>query len=66
MDSYSAHADESEIVEYLSNLDQERLKRIFLVHGIPERQGDLRDTLIGEGFINVQIPSIGDEVELGI
>ncbi len=65
MDSYSAHADESEIVEYLSNLDQERLKRIFLVHGIPERQGDLRDTLIGEGFINVQIPSIGDEVELG-
>ena len=42
-----------------------RLKRIFLVHGAPERQENLRDTLIGEGFINVQIPSLADEVELG-
>jgi metallo-beta-lactamase family protein len=33
MDSYSAHGDEPEMLEYLSSLSRDKLKRIFLVHG---------------------------------
>ena len=33
LNSFSAHADQEELVEYITQIDQNRLKRIFLVHG---------------------------------
>jgi metallo-beta-lactamase family protein len=33
LNSFSAHADQVELMEYISQADQKRLKKIFLVHG---------------------------------
>jgi len=64
MNSYSGHADEPELVRFLSGLDRDRLDRIALVHGAPERQADLQQRLIAEGYGNVSIPARGQSVTL--
>ena len=64
MNSYSGHADEPELVRFLSGLDQERLKRIALVHGAPERQTALQQRLVAEGYQDVWIPARGQSVEI--
>jgi metallo-beta-lactamase family protein len=61
MDSFSAHADEPEIMDYLSNLDKNKLNNIFLVHGELDRQYKLKSALEREGFNNIEIPAFGDE-----
>jgi metallo-beta-lactamase family protein len=61
MDSFSAHADEPEIIDYLSNLDKNKLNNIFLVHGELDRQYKLKSALEREGFNNIEIPAFGDE-----
>ncbi|MBT8233970.1 MAG: MBL fold metallo-hydrolase [Saprospiraceae bacterium] len=62
MDSFSAHADRKEMKEFLSN--QKRVKKIFLVHGVPDRQVKFKAYLEEAGFEKVIIPSLGDEIEL--
>jgi metallo-beta-lactamase family protein len=64
MDSYSAHADEPELISFLSSQDPARLKNLFLVHGDLERQEKLRDALAGHGYDNVTIPERGQTVTL--
>ncbi|MEZ4414794.1 MAG: MBL fold metallo-hydrolase [Gemmatimonadota bacterium] len=64
MNSYSAHADEPELVEFLAPLDRERLQRVFLVHGDFERQQALKTRLTAEGYADVQIPERGESVTL--
>ena len=64
MDSFSAHADQSEILDFLKNQDQDRLKTIFLVHGEGERQDILKEAIQDEGFGEVIIPELGEEVML--
>ncbi len=64
MNSYSAHADEPGVVSFINQLDRERLKRIFLVHGAPERQELMRDALGAAGHRNVSIPEHGETVSL--
>ena len=64
MNSYSAHADEPELIDFLGHLDRERLKRVFLVHGDPARQLALSDALQGEGYGDVVAPKRGDSFEL--
>jgi len=64
MNSYSAHADEPELVEFISRFDRERLRRIFLVHGDPDRQIALTGALEGSGFSDVQRPQRGETFEL--
>jgi metallo-beta-lactamase family protein len=64
MNSYSAHADEPELVDFIGMMDRERLKRIFLVHGDLERQERLRDTLTKQGYDSVSIPSRGNSFEI--
>jgi len=61
MDSFSAHADEPEIIDYLSNLDKNKLNNIFLVHGELDRQYKLKSALEREGFNNIEIPAFGNE-----
>ena len=60
MNSYSAHADEPELIEFLGHLDKARLKKVFLVHGDLERQTKLKNALNSNGFANVEIPERGD------
>lgn len=64
MNSYSAHADEPELVEFVSHLDPQRLKRIFLVHGDADRQLKLRDAFSAAGYPDVCGPERGESFEL--
>ncbi len=63
MDSFSAHADRGEIVDFLSN-QKKRVKKIFLVHGEIKKQTPFRQMLLDEGFPSVEIPSLGEEFDL--
>ena len=63
MDSFSAHADRNEIVDFLAN-QKGRLKKIFLVHGEIDRQEALREWLAPHGFDQVAIPALGQSFTL--
>ncbi len=64
MDSFSAHADRGEISDFLKN-QQQSVKTLFLVHGEIERQESLKALLLSEGFRKIEIPSLGEEFNLG-
>ncbi len=64
MNSYSAHADEPEMLRFLGHLDRERLRNVFLVHGDLQRQEALREALEDDGYTGVEIPVRGHSVEL--
>ncbi len=61
MDSFSAHADRSEILDFLAN--QKKLKNLFLVHGEKKSQESLKDLLESKGFKKVDIPRLGQQFE---
>ena len=63
MDSFSAHADRSELVSFL-NGQQDRCKKIFLVHGTVDRMEPFAESLGRAGFAEVVWPELGDVVEL--
>ncbi|MDX1548418.1 MAG: MBL fold metallo-hydrolase [Rhodothermales bacterium] len=65
MNTYSAHADEPGLLGFVDALDRERLRRIFLVHGAPERQEAFRDALRDNGYRSVHIPHHGESVAIG-
>jgi metallo-beta-lactamase family protein len=50
LNTFSAHADYNDILEYVSALDSRRLKKIFLVHGEPEAQSNLKRKLEEKGY----------------
>ncbi|MFD1816332.1 metallo-beta-lactamase family protein [Pseudarcicella hirudinis] len=64
MDSFSAHADYQEIIEFLSCQEQSQVKEVFLVHGEYETQQIFRQKLIDIGWNNVTIPAMREEVIL--
>lgn len=64
MDSFSAHGDHNEMLQFLNNLDRSRLQKIFLVHGEPTAQEAFKKGLIEKGFLNVVIPDKGQEITL--
>jgi metallo-beta-lactamase family protein len=45
LESLSAHADELEMLQFISNQSKSKLKKIFLVHGEPERQNKFSPAL---------------------
>jgi len=60
MNSLSAHADGNELLSYVQQLDQSRLRNIFLVHGDPDQQTKFSDKLKEKNYFNVLIPERGD------
>lgn len=64
MNSYSAHADEPEMIKFLDHLDRERLQHLLLVHGAPKRQEALKSALVAQGYDNVTIPERGQSFTL--
>lgn len=64
LNSFSAHADHKDIINYIKLFDKKKLKKIFLVHGEFDRQQILLDDLIKNGYNNVIIPDRGDEFNL--
>jgi metallo-beta-lactamase family protein len=63
MDSFSAHADYKEMLEFIDN-QRGTLKNLWLVHGDYDVQKVFQKTLNDNGFRNVEIPSLGDEFEI--
>ena len=64
LSSFSAHADEPELLQFISNQNKDKLKKIFLVHGDPKRQEALKITLDNNKYKAVFIPELGETFEL--
>lgn len=64
MPSMSAHADQSEMIDFLEKQDKAQLEKIFLVHGELDRQSVFKEELLGQGFKQVEIPHLGQEYKI--
>jgi metallo-beta-lactamase family protein len=64
MNSFSAHADHSDLLDFIGKMDRDRLQNVFLVHGAPERQEKLAEALRDGGYRGVHIPEFGESVTL--
>jgi metallo-beta-lactamase family protein len=63
IDGYSAHADESGLLEFISAI-ADRPKHVFVVHGEPDAAAAMAAGLRKLGFSNVEIPARGDRFSL--
>jgi len=63
MESFSAHADRGEMIDFIDN-QKKKLKKLFLVHGVENRQKKFRATLSDHGFKKVEIPELGQAFKL--
>lgn len=63
MDSFSAHADQDEMLNFLKN-HQNSTEMTFLVHGNNENRLAFKILLEKNGFQNVKNPNFGDEYQL--
>jgi len=64
--SMSAHGDEDEMIDFLHLQDKDRLRQLFLVHGIDKGQTPFKERLEQEGFKKVLIPKYGESIDLDI
>lgn len=64
IESYSAHADYKEILNFLACQDKEKIKNIFLVHGDSGAQQAFKQRLKEAGYQNVHNPFHGEKVAL--
>lgn len=64
MDSFSAHGDYKEMIDYLSNQDKKRIKRFFLVHGELKTQEAFKERLAKAGYSDIYIPGLEQEFNL--
>ncbi len=64
MDSYSAHGDYKEMIQYLSCQDTKKVKQVFLVHGEYEVQLNYKEKLLDAGFRHITIPAQGEIVNI--
>ncbi len=62
IESFSAHGDRYEMIEFVKN--QNKLRKMFLVHGEYETQVAFRDLLQKYITKKVEIPSLGQEFRL--
>jgi len=58
LDSFSAHGDQQEMLNYLDGQNRSKLKKVFLVHGDIERQELFKTALLEEKFQKVEIPHL--------
>ena len=64
MNSFSAHADNNELLDFTSHFDKSQLKNIFLVHGEIDRAEAFSASLKEQKFQQVDIPERFQKVEL--
>ncbi len=55
INAFSAHADYSEMIAWLKQIDTSRLKKIYLVHGEKDQQEGFKQHLAEAGFPDVEI-----------
>ncbi|HNS13471.1 MAG TPA: MBL fold metallo-hydrolase, partial [Bacteroidia bacterium] len=64
LNSYSAHADYNEMLEYLSCQKPNKVKKTFLVHGDYDVQVDWREKLKDFGLKHIEIPEMSSNWNL--
>ncbi len=64
MDSFSAHADYNEIIQYLDCQNKAEVKSVFLVHGEYDTQIAFKKRLQDIGWGNIEIPEMKQEFVL--
>ncbi len=64
MGSFSAHADYSEMIDYLKCQDPAKVQQLFLVHGDYDTQLVFKEKLHAVGFQNIAIPDMFETVEI--
>lgn len=64
IDSYSAHADCDELIQFLGCQDPTKVKKVFLVHGEPNAQDEFKAKLQGLGYDEVKTPEMGESFEM--
>jgi len=64
MDSFSAHGDYNEMLQFLACQDPAHVKKVFLVHGEYETQVSFKIKLEKAGFENIHIPALYESVEV--
>lgn len=64
INAFSAHADYSEIGDWLDNIDKSKLKKIVMVHGEKDAQAHLKSYLAEKGYDKVVIAKYGETYEL--
>ena len=65
MRSMSAHGDYDDLCQFLACQDPKKVKKLFIVHGEYPVQVDFQKRLIRKGFVDVEIPSLHQEIGLG-
>jgi metallo-beta-lactamase family protein len=63
IDGYSAHADQSELLEWMRSYDRSRLDRVFVVHGEQASSFTFAEKLRGEGVRQPVVPEHGQTFE---
>ena len=64
MDSFSAHGDYREMLQFLSCQNPVQVKTMFLVHGEYEKQLIWKEKLQAAGFNHIEIPDMQEKFEL--
>ncbi len=64
LNTFSAHADYNDVVDFVKNMDLERLKKVFLIHGEEDSLHAMKDHLLGAGVKDVQIMEAETEYQL--
>lgn len=63
LNSFSAHAGQDELLEFIGKLDKKSLNNMFLVHGEVAQAEKLSAKLTESGFRNVAIPERGQRTD---
>jgi metallo-beta-lactamase family protein len=63
IDGYSAHADQTELLEWMRSFDRSRLNRVFVVHGEQASSFTFAEKLRGEGIRDLAVPEHGQSFE---
>jgi metallo-beta-lactamase family protein len=63
MDSFSAHADRNDLLQYVENA-KKNLKKVFVVHGEEEQSSALAQGIVDLGIPEVSIPEVSEIVEI--
>jgi metallo-beta-lactamase family protein len=64
MDSFSAHADYNELIQFLNCQNKAEVKKVFLVHGELDTQSAFKNRLQEVGWGDIEIPEIMQEFHL--
>jgi metallo-beta-lactamase family protein len=64
LESFSAHADGSELLKYATQFNSNILKKLFIVHGETERSEYFKKELEARNYKNISIPTRGEKFKL--